>query len=73
MTDATVLTISSEEYRVYAYAGGATFTIVAPVTLHVLPSGSHRVIDAAGVTHRPERGWLGISWKPKPGEPAFIA
>lgn len=71
----TELDISSEEWRVYTYAGGI-FKIAEPVTLFVITDErgtTHRVIDKAGVTHRPERGWTGISWKPRNGEPAFIA
>lgn len=67
--------ISSEEYRIYRYTHGE-FRIDAPVELHVLTDergDTHRIIDASGVTHRPERGWLGISWKPKDGAPAFVA
>lgn len=64
--------ISSELYRVYTYANGDKFRINNPVSLFLLDGGdSHRVIDAAGVTHRPTRGWVGLSWKPKPGEKAF--
>lgn len=69
------LDISSEEYRVYTYAGGETYRIDYPVALFVLDETgtTHRIVDKDGVTHRPERGWVGISWKPKDGEPAFIA
>lgn len=70
------LDITSEEYRVYTYGNGITFRIDAPAQLHVLSDDkgvSHRVIDCDGVTHRPERGWVAISWKPKPGEPSFVA
>ncbi len=67
------LDISSEEFRIYTYADGSTYRIDRPVTLFVIPSekaDSHRVIDEAGVTHRPTLGYLGISWKPRDGEPA---
>lgn len=74
MTD--FLDISSEQSRTYTYANGATFTIEAPVGLHVIndeKGTSHRVVDANGTTHRPERGWVGISWTAKEGEPKFVA
>lgn len=65
------LDISDEQYRTYTYANG-TFTIRNPVKLYLLEGGaSHRVVDRDGVTHRPERGWSGISWKPVPGAPPF--
>lgn len=67
------LDISSEAFRIYAYADGKRFRINAPVSLYVLEGGSHRVVDGDGMTHRPTPGWLAISWKPKPGEPAFVA
>lgn len=70
------LDISSEEYRIYTYASGATFRIEGPGELHVIEDErgvSHRVIDQSGVTHRPERGWVGISWKPSAGAPPFVA
>lgn len=68
--------ITSEEYRVYHYANGAEFRINAPRALHVLTDDkgiSHRVEAEDGCTYRPERGWVGISWQPKPGQPAFVA
>jgi hypothetical protein len=74
MTEA--LDITSEESRIYTYPNGDTFTITRPESLHVLSDEkgvSHRVIDKAGVTHRPERGWIAISWKPREGQPAFVA
>lgn len=64
--------ISSEQYREYSYPDGSKFRIDGPIALHIV-DGSHRVIDADGVTHRPERGYIGISWKPKAGAPAFVA
>jgi hypothetical protein len=70
------LDISSEASRTYTYGNGAKYTILSPVSLHIIEDDrgvSHRVIDEAGVTHRPERGWVGISWLPKPGQPAFVA
>jgi len=69
------LDISSEEYRIYTYAGGETYRIDFPVVLFIIEDGgpSHRVVDKNGVTHRPERGWVAISWKPNDGEPAFVA
>ena len=70
---ANPLDLSSEAYRIYSYADGATFRIDAPVQLNVTDTGSHRVLDAAGMTHRPTPGWLAISWMPKPGAPPFVA
>lgn len=64
--------ISSEEYRVYTYPNGAKFRIDAPTQLFII-DGSHRVVDVNNVTHRPERGYVGISWKPILGQPAFVA
>lgn len=68
--------IRSEEYRIYTYRDGSTFRVDAPAELHVLVDergSSHRVIDLEGVTHRPERDWIAISWKPLEGAPAFVA
>jgi hypothetical protein len=65
--------LTSERYRNYTYPDGVTFRITAPVALYITADGSHRVVDAAGVTHRPTRGFVGISWKPKDGQPAFVA
>ena len=67
------LDITSEQYRIYAYKDGGRYRINNPDRLYVLESGSHRVIDGDGVVHRPERGWLAISWKPKAGAPEFVA
>lgn len=67
------LDITSELYRIYAYADGKRYRISNPEQLYVLDNGSHRVVDSDGVTHRPTPGWLAISWKPKPGQPPFVA
>lgn len=76
MTDAAPdagLDIFGESYRQYHYGDGDSLVITAPVRLFVLKNGSHRVIDAQGVTWRPSPGWKGLSWLPKKGEPAFVA
>lgn len=68
--------ITSEQYRIYTYAGGSVFKIEDPATLFVIEDErgvTHRVVDRAGMTHRPERGWVGISWMPREGTPAFDA
>lgn len=64
--------IKSEEYREYVYADG-TYRIESPVEVHVTDTGSHRVIDKSGVTHRPADKWLAVRWKPMDGQPAFVA
>jgi hypothetical protein len=66
------INISSEDYREYTYANGVKFRINDPVDLYLLDDGkSHRVVDHAGVTHRPERDWIAISWKPLMGAAPF--
>lgn len=69
----STIDISSEVDRTYHYADGASFTIKAPLELHVLETGSHRVVASDGRTYRPERGWLSISWQPREGQPPFVA
>jgi hypothetical protein len=74
MTNA--IDISSEAFRIYTYANGSTFQVAEPSELHVISDDkgtSHRVIDKSGLTHRPERGWVGISWQPRERQPAFVA
>lgn len=71
-----VIDISTEASRTYTFGNGTTFVINEPAELHVFTDENgttHRVIDKAGVTHRPERGWVGISWKPHDGAPPFVA
>jgi hypothetical protein len=68
----------SEEYRVYDYGAGLTYRIDNPVTVHILKNEatgtfSQRVTDAAGVTHRPSTSYVAINWKPREGQPAFVA
>lgn len=74
---AKTIDITSEEFRVYTYPDGTTFRIDNPETLYVLIDEkggvTHRVVDIEGVTHRPERGYVGISWAAKEGQPAFVA
>ena len=69
--------ITSEEFRTYTYPDGSTFRIDNPVVCYVIIDdkgrASHRIVDADGVTHRPERGFVGISWAAKAGQPAFVA
>lgn len=71
------LDISSEAQRTYYYGNGETFIISDPVTLFILIDDnggvSHRVLSGDGETYRPERGWVGISWRPRDGQPAFVA
>lgn len=72
----TEIDITSEASRTYTYGSGATFTIAEPATLHTIEDDkgvSHRVIDKSGGTHRPERGWVGISWIAHEGAPKFVA
>lgn len=72
----TGIDITSEDFRVYHYPNGVEFKIDRPQELHVLSDDhgvSHRVIAEDGNTYRPERGWIGISWKPRDGQPAFVA
>lgn len=64
--------VSMEAYRIYTFHDGKVFRINNPVQLYIV-GGSHRVVDAEGLTHRPERGYVGISWAPKPGQPPFVA
>lgn len=65
--------ITSEEYREYRYSNGGVLRIMAPKQLYVLGNGSHRIVDEDGMTHRPTPGWLCLSWKPRPGQPPFVA
>lgn len=66
-----VIEIGVELYREYVYPDGLTYRITNPKTLYIV-GGSHRVVDADGVTHRPERGYLGIRWVQRDKEP-FVA
>lgn len=69
--------ISSEAQRTYHYPSGATFTIEDPAKVYIIVDDAggvtHRVISNDGQTYRPERGWIGISWLPRDGQPAFVA
>lgn len=70
------LDITTEDSRTYTYPSGAQFVIANPETLHIIEDDrgvTHRVIDTSGRTHRPERGWVGISWIAKDGAPKFVA
>lgn len=72
----TTIDTSSEAFRIYHYDGGKQFKIAEPVLVHVISDDrgvTHRVEASDGQTYRPERGWLAISWEPKPGAPAFVA
>lgn len=71
--------ISSEAYRIYHYSFGITegiFRISRPLRLFVKSDergDTHRVTAQDGLTYRPERGWVGISWSPNEGAEAFVA
>jgi len=76
MDKPAVLDISSERERSYHYAKGDVFTIPSPKALYVIRDENgttHRVVSDDGRTYRPERGWVGISWLPLEGQPAFVA
>lgn len=67
--------VSSEEYRDYHYGDGSSFRVAEPVDLFLVSDGgrdSHRIVASDGVTYRPERGWVAISWKPKSGHQPFV-
>ncbi|NJR72280.1 MAG: hypothetical protein HC782_04445 [Gammaproteobacteria bacterium] len=65
--------ISSEQYRIYSYEDNKFCKIENPLTLYVTENGTHRIVDAQGLTHRPSPGYLLISWLPKEGAPNFVA
>jgi hypothetical protein len=57
--------ISTEQWREYDYGNGIAYRVENPLTLYRKTDekgDSHRVVDAAGVTHYPKRGWVGIRW-----------
>ena len=69
--------ISDELERTYTFPGGHELTIRNPSKLSVksplfgeVGGGSHRIADMDGNGHYISYGWLGISWKVKPGSPA---
>lgn len=63
--------ISSEIYRVYEFSGNKV-KIDMPVALHVSDRGSHRVLDAQGVSHYIPTGWIHLYWKVEDGQPHFV-
>jgi hypothetical protein len=63
--------ISSEEWREYTFASGATLHIEQPLQLHVSENG-HRIYDGAGVSHYVPVGWIHLKWKAKDGSPNFV-
>lgn len=67
-----MLDINSEEYREYVFSD-SIYRIDNPVSVDVTDSGSHRVVDSDGVTHRPATNWIALRWKPKSGEPSYVA
>jgi len=72
----TKIDIATEQWRIYTYPNGDTFKISQPMMLWVIADErgtTHRVVDKEGVTHRPERGWVGISWLPAPDAAPFVA
>jgi len=64
--------ISSEVCREYEFPGGHVVLIESPLFLSVAPSGGHRVLDAAGMSHYVPTGWLHLSWVAKDGQPHFV-
>lgn len=65
--------ISSEQLRIYTYDNCTTFEIEQPALLFITESGSHRIVDKDGRTHRPTPGYVGISWDVCEGCPYFVA
>lgn len=64
--------ISSEQARTHSWIGGQTLTIENPTKLHIAPSGSHRLFDAAGRSHYVPAGWYHLTWTAKEGAPNFV-
>lgn len=72
-TDLEFIDISSEKYREYTFPNGTKVRIEQPLFLHVKEdSGSHRIWDAQGRSHRISPDFLKISWEAKDGEPHFV-
>ncbi len=64
--------ISTEASRRYRYPREEYIVIEAPVALNVSKAGGHRILDGKGVSHYVPRGWIGLSWVAKDGEPHFV-
>lgn len=62
------ISIANESFREYVYPEGSVYRIDQPVDLYIV-NGSHRVVDERGITHRPERGYVGIRWVQIDGRP----
>ena len=72
-TDLDFIDISSELYREYTFLNGENIRIDRPLLLSVKEdSGSHRVWDAHGISHRVSPGWIELKWEVKEGEPHFV-
>lgn len=72
-TELSFTDISSERYREYTFPDGESIRIDRPLMLCVKEdSGSHRVWDAHGVSHRVSPGWIELKWESKEGEPHFV-
>lgn len=63
--------ISSEMYRVYEFSGNRV-EIDMPVALHISDRGSHRILDAKGVSHYIPTGWIHLYWEAYDGQPHFV-
>jgi hypothetical protein len=63
--------ISSEEWREYTFASGASLRIEHPLRLNVGEHG-HRIYDADGISHYIPFGWIHLKWKAKDGSPNFV-
>ncbi|SDD55313.1 hypothetical protein SAMN05192552_103016 [Natrinema hispanicum] len=72
-TDLDFTDISSEKYREYTFPNGSVIRIDNPLLLHVREgSGSHRLFDSQGRSHRISPNFLKITWEVKEGEPHFV-
>lgn len=59
--------ISTEQVRVYRFAGDYSYSVRNPVRIFVAASGSHRIEDDSGALHYISPGFLAISITLKPG------
>ena len=46
-----------EKSRKYHFPDGSTYTVTLPCKLYVKKSGSHKLIDKAGLCHYVRSGW----------------
>lgn len=63
--------IQTEKWRTYTFPNDEKVTVDFPEFLNVSKSGTHRIVDANGISHLIPSGWIHLMWEVRQGSEHF--